>query len=203
MVFKKKPANTSATKTSSSQKQLISSDTKTYSSNQFRLDFKYPSDWTVNEDSGSGLLTATSPKINLPAANGSTAGQVVFKIRANSQNLPEFDAGNATSAADSEKIAYDNPSSAQRGQTYVSFLNFASSANNNLIDGIYITGDFGYLKGQDIPKGDIKKLDPIISISFNSCDGTCSGAAAIPVEAWTSPDFGVPLRKFLQTLVIQ
>lgn len=181
----------------------INSQTKRYSSSQFFLDFDQPSDWEIKDDEAAGLLVATSPNLNIPAAGGGvTTGRVVLTIKGGVQKLPEFDDGNATAVIDSEKVAYTKPSGAQRGQTYLSFLSYVNTTSTSLIDAVYITGDFGYTKEQAIPKVDIQKMDPIITITFFACDGACTKAVGITPEAWAKPEFGGALKKILQSLTI-
>lgn len=201
----KKPATSTAPSTSEASAQpkvLIAAELERHSSTQFYLDIDIPKDWTIIDEAGSGVMTATSPNIAIPTGSGTTTGRVVLTMRAPSQKLPEFDKGNATAVTDSEKISYTKPSSAQRGQTYVSYLAYPASASSSLIDGVFITGDFGYTKDQAIPKVDIDKVDPIISITFVACDGACTKGFGITPEAWKSAEFGQPLQKMLQSLTV-
>lgn len=193
-----KKAQTSQTQTDSN----ISADTKKYSSNQFRLSFEHPSNWTVTDESGTGKLSVISPKLNLTMPSGGTAkGQITMLIRSNTVNLDEFEADSALAAIESEKIAYTNPSPAQRGQTYISLLRYANSENDDF-DAVYITGDYGYLKDQEVLKADIQKLDPIVSISFTLCEETCTQPTGISINSWEDPEFGGVLENMLQSLVI-
>ena len=197
------PTSSGPTSQASEQpKPLIDTTTKRYSSNQFYLDIDIPSDWEVKDEQGSGVFTATSPNVAIPTTGTSTTGKVILTMRDKNQKLPEFDKGNATAVLDSEKIAYTKPSSAQRGQTYVSFLAYPTATSSSLIDGIYITGDFGYQKEQAIPKIDIQKVDPIISLTFMACDGSCTKQIAIAPDAWQSAEFGGVLKKMLQSLTV-
>lgn len=181
----------------------ITTDTERYSSSQFALDFDHPSDWEIKEEQTAGILTATSPNVSIPATGGGViTGRVVLTVKSKSQKLPEFDKGNALAVIDSEKVAYLKPSSAQRGQTYISFLNYPASSSSGLIDGVYITGDFGYQAEQAIPKLDIQKIDPIIQLTFLACDGTCSKPIGITPAAWAAPEFGGALKKILQSFTI-
>ena len=180
----------------------ITTETKRYSSSQFFLDFDQPSDWELTDELASGILKATSPDLNIPTPGGTTTGKVVLTIKGKSQKLPEFGTGNATAVIDSEKVAYTKPSSAQRGQTYLSFLSYPASSSTGLIDGVYITGDFGYTKEQAIPKVDIQKVDPVITLTFFACDGSCTKPMGITPEAWAVPEFGGALKKLLQSFTI-
>lgn len=194
--------------TGNTENSVISSKTEHYVSQGFSLEFDYPSDWTVAEEQGSGVLTVTSPAMSLksPEAKPIT-GQVVFKIRNKQQPLPEFDKGNAVASLASEKIDYTKPSSVQRGSTYLSFLRYASSPAAAALDGIYITGDVGYQNGQAIPKADFVPVDPIISITFNKCsDSSCSGdkttVTGIDNDQWQLDSFSGPLRTMLKSLIV-
>lgn len=196
------PSEATETPSEPSQTQTISEETKTYNSAEFFLSFEYPSDWTVTEADDGSTMTVKSPTLGLQTDAGEQPGQVKVLFRDETQKLPEFDKGNATSARDSEKITYDKPSSTQRGQTYVSFLQYAASATDGL-DGIFITGDNGYTKGQAIPKADIIPIEPIISVSFISCDGGCaSEPIQVSAELWDTP-VGEAIQNLLKSLKIQ
>lgn len=142
--------------------------TKHHDSTNFSLGFDYPDTWAVTDD-GSGKLTLKSTPLQLKDTTGKAmTAQVVFTIQARQSSLDAFKNGNATAVLDSEKIAYAKPTPTQRAQTYLSFLNYASSTATGL-DGIYVTGDFGYQKEQAIPLVDISKADPLITITFLKC----------------------------------
>lgn len=184
-------------------KVTIVTDTKRYSSSQFSLEFDQPSDWVIKDDQTSGLLTATSPNVSIPATGGGlVTGRVVMTIKGKTQKLTEFDSGNATAVTDSEKVAYTKPSSVQRGQTYLSFLSYPASSSTDLMDGVYVTGDSGYQKDQAIPKIDIQKIEPIITLTFLACDGSCTKEIGISPEAWLAPEFGGALKKILQSITV-
>lgn len=212
-LFSKDDSKQAATKktqddTSSSRSAAnvgVSTKTEHYVSNGFMLEFDHPEDWTVTETTGSGQLTVQSPALQFKAATGeSITGRMLFKIRNKQQLLPEFDGGNAVAALESEKIDYAKPSSVQRGSTYLSFLQYATSSDG--LDGIYVTGDTGYQAGQAIPKADFTPVDPVISITFEKCaDRTCSGEATdtgIAESAWQDVAYANPLKAFFQSLVI-
>jgi hypothetical protein len=204
----KAPTPATANSASSASKTEGSKiETEHYDSSNFNLSFDYPKGWKVVDASGSGKLTVTSTPTKLKGLGGSDDGQVVMTIRDKSQKLTEFEKGNALSIRGSEKIAYTKPSETQRGSTYISFLNYASSKDPQ-IDGIYITGDAGYEKQQSVPSTDIAKSDPIINISFIKCsDSNCSGTgtpAGVAAEEWeTNAEFSKPIKTILQSLAIQ
>src|SRR5690606_27237189 len=104
-------------------------------------------------------------------------GQVILTFREPGQPLSEFEAGNAQAVRDSERITYARPSPGQRGATYISFASYAGAAVTTALDGIYITGDFGYQKLQAIPAIDVSKVNPIITVTFRQCDMDCQGTS--------------------------
>jgi hypothetical protein len=184
------------------QQKLISEEVERYSSSQFFLSFEHPTDWEIIDESRSGELTATSPIVDIPAGESIVSGKVVLRIKNNSNKYEEFETGNSTAVINSEKIKYLKPSSAQRGETYLSFLSYAGSASSSLIDGVYISGDFGYQKEQAIPKVDIQKIDPNISVVFLACDGTCDLPLSITPDAWASSQFGQRVKNILLSLTV-
>lgn len=203
--------NTQTTQTNSSQSSEaptttdITTKTEHYVSNTFMLEFDYPEDWTVAEQSESGQLAVQSPALQLEDVTGAmVTGQVVFTIRNKQQPLPEFDSGNAIAALESEKITYAKPSSVQRGSTYLSFLRYATVSQG--LNGIYVTGDYGYQKDQAIPKADFTPVDPIISTTFQKCaDGTCGTmgtAIGISENMWEETTFSKPLKAIFESLTI-
>lgn len=196
------PTERSDSATMQSEEKVISADTVTYESPQFFLSFKHPSDWEVVDERGTGMLKVTSPLIDIPMDGESVSGKVVFSIRSKTDKLEEFEGGNGLAVMESEKITYSNASQSQRGETHITFVSYAGSVSSALIDGVYITGDFGYQKDQAVPKVDIQKIDPIINLSFVSCDGSCTVKVAIPPTSWQQQNFGGQLKTLLQSLRI-
>jgi hypothetical protein len=195
---------------SATDEALITTKTKQYSATNFTVSFAYPEDWTVGEAPGSGKLTVRSPKLAMKNVAGKTvSGQVVLSIKDKNQPMTEFDGGNAVAGLDSEKISYTQPSGVQRGSTYISFLDYAEASGSALtgINGIYITGDTGYQKGQAIPKADFVAVDPIVNLTFELCEnGVCKatgqGALTIGADSWNDRQFKDPLVNMLKSLVI-
>jgi len=192
--------------TSAKVTSQISATTTHYSSSNFYLAFDYPNDWVV-VDNGGGIMTVTSPTMKLKTSSGEIVdGQVILSFRAKDQKLPELDGGNSVATKQSTKIAYTRPTQNQRGSTYESFLRYSGNSNTDTLDGVYVTGDSGYTLGQDIPKADIQKVDPIISITFVKCsDKTCTAkgmATSIPLSAWDDTTFSGPLEQMIKSITI-
>lgn len=191
-------ANNPNNVTTPAESNIISTTMEHHTSQELALEFDYPSDWEVQETQGK--LTATSPTLKLTDQNGRKVdGQVVMTIRNKQQPPTEFDAGPAIAARESEKIAYKNPSQGQRGNTYISWLRYAGSTGTEQdYDGVYITGDNGYQKGQNAPKTDFAAVDPLVSITYLK-DGK---SITVADNMWDDPDFSGPLKAMLQSLTI-
>lgn len=203
----KKPAlATQTTQTAKAATSQVATTTKHYDSSNFYLGFDYPQDWTVT-DSGGGQMTVISPSMQLKDAAGQTvSGKISLTIRDKNQKLTEFDAGNAIAAIASQKISYTKPTQNQRGSTYISYLRYAGTTATSGLDGLYVTGDNGYKVGQSIPKVDISKVDPIISISFVKCsDAACSGTGtplSIAASSLDDKTFSGPIEAIIKSLTI-
>lgn len=179
----------------------IDTQTKHYDSTEQNLGFDYPADWSVKESDTT--ITATSPVLRLTDNSGQAVnGQVIFTIRQKGQSLPEFDAGSAIAVLDSQKIAYTKPTPAQRANTYVTFVRYAGSLTNSL-DSVYVTGDFGYKVDQAVPKVDIGKLDPLLSITFRRCtDANCGSGSALSISPDSWQPLSGPLMDMLKSLTV-
>lgn len=182
----------------------VSTSIKQYTSVNQNLTFSYPADWKVSETNDQ--VIAMSPAIRLVSTTGqAVTGQITLEIRDKNVSLAEFKAGNAVAAMNSQTIAYTNPASGQRGTTYVSFLNYASSKANG-IDGVYITGDTGYQTGQEAPASDLNPIDPVISLTFSRCSSSaCSNAGSpltIRASSWNNKIFSGPLLSMLKSFSI-
>lgn len=165
----------------------------------------YPKTWNASETDGT--ITISSPTVLLPGSGSEQrSGQVVLTLQPKQTTIPAFAGDGATAVRDSEKLTYTKPSGAQRAQTYLSFLHYASSASAmTMFDSLYVTGDFGYVSNQYIPESDITLANPIVSIKFLSCsDAVCSNPSplAIPASAWDNTDFAGAIRPIITSLII-
>jgi cytoskeletal protein RodZ len=180
--------------------------TEVYNATAFNMQFNYPTDWKVTAGPNNTIVT-TSPPTQLKLANGKTqTGQIVMTVQHKQTSLPEFTKGNALAVRESEKMDYGKPSQAQRASTYLSFLNYSQSTSKG-IDGVYITGDFGYVKDQYIPQGDILKADPLITVTFRACkDSACTSVgdlATLATSTWDDKSFVKPIMTMLESIVVQ
>jgi hypothetical protein len=206
-------SSTSGTKTNtgsqpSDQNQASQTASSTqYTSTNLKLSFSYPSNWTV-VDAGGGKLTVTSPSTQLTDASGqSQTGQVILQIEnQNSADMSAFKTGSATAVIPSQKVAYSNPTSSQRAQTYLSFLQYAATTTHGALDAVYITGDLGYQKGQTAPESDVAKIDPLVRVIFVKCaDSKCSSTAPISIssDSWGSSSYSGPVTDMIKSLAFQ
>ena len=187
--------------------------TETYDSTPFMLQFDYAEGWVPAE--GDNKLTLTSPVMPLKivgvgtAATGKTKtqqGQVVITFQHKQTSLPAFTAGDAQAVLESALVEYEKPSQEQRGATYISFLNYASSGGKG-IDGIYVSGDNGYLKDQLVSATGVIGGDPLIVVSFRSCnDSKCSTPGqpvTIDPKAWDDASFSGPIKALLRSISVR
>lgn len=188
------------------QPQVSTVDTELsehYVAQDLLLAIDYPKTWDKNTET-TNQLKLTSPNATITDEDGTKKdGKVTITIVPNGSTLAGFTGttASAKAAADSVKLAYKQPSQAQRKETYLSFLSFGGSAGANIV---YITGDFGYKKDQDIPKTDIAKGDPIINVSFAGCDGgACGQQLIISPAAWGTDEILKVAQSVLESLVLQ
>ncbi|HEU5005193.1 MAG TPA: hypothetical protein VFT49_03865 [Candidatus Saccharimonadales bacterium] len=205
---KSTPVNTPTTNANQKTNQTVQQTapaTAHFDSSNFNLSFDYPKDWTVT-DSGNNQLTVRSTNMNLTTASGQTiTAQVLMTIAPKGQNLSVFNAGSAVAVLGSQKISYTKPTQNQRADTYLSFLQYANTTAAGALDAIDITGNYGYTKGQDIPKTDIAGIDPLVNISFLKCASTAcpagtTTATSIASSNWNDSLFSAPITKMLESL---
>lgn len=189
------------------QQDIAVTATKHYDSTDLNLSLDYPQSWTLTDSNGK--LTVTSPAMQLTDANGqSQTGQVFMTIQSvSATDFSIFQKGSAVAVLDSEKLAYTKPTSTQRADTYISFLQYAATTTHGALDGIYVTGDYGYKYGQTIPESDITKVDPDIRVTFVKCINTaCSGtptAMSVSSTMWSTKSFSTPIEDLFKSIAIQ
>lgn len=194
--------------TQAPEAELVTS-TENFVSPSFRLSFDHPTNWKVDEIPASADTSAEivvrSPTIKLKDAEGKeVSAQVMLRIRPKSNKLTDIAEGaNIVALRPSEKISYSQPSSQQRGETFLTYLQHTGAG----LDAVYITGDNGYEKEAFVPKTDLVQSDPIISVSFLNCsDLACNAEAAsalsISDTEWEENKFIQQAKTILQSLNI-
>ena len=212
--FVKEPADTAKkqaaavqTKPAVTKPEPTEVATSHHDSSFFNLGFDYPEKWAV-VDNGDGKIIVSSPASKLKTAAGQQEYiQTVMTIAAKGQNLAAFDKGNGQAVRDSEKIKYSNPTSVQRAETYITFTQYATASTTTAgIDAVIVTGDFGYLKNQYVPKVDMVKLDPVIAVTFLKCaDTKCTtvpAPASVAPSNWDSVAFKLPIETMLKSISV-
>jgi hypothetical protein len=197
------PATTAQTKPTKPTAATPKIATTSYDSPNFNLALNYPTGWTVAGDTASSL-TIESPAMQLTSSAGqSVSGKVVLSLQPEGQLPSAFGTSDATAVLNSQLISYAQPTSTQRAQTYLSFVQYASTTTTGALDGIYITGDYGYQKDQTIPRSDIAGLDPLATVTFGKCaDTACTSLTTtnITASSWTSTSFSPPILTLLKSL---
>lgn len=201
--------NAASNKHSTPQKQavatqpVVTNQTKNYTSTNYSLSFNYPANWTVNDNTTK--LTVTSPAMELESAVGAKVkAHVVVTIQNQQTTIPGFPSGGAVAALASNNVAYKQPSSIQRAQTYLSYLSYTES---NGLDDVYVTGNNGYQQGQQIPMSDIVEGDPLISVGFEDCQSsTCStgtsDAVTLQASTWNASPANQEATNLIESIVI-
>ena len=177
--------------------------TNSHTSAAYGATFNYPSSWTV-VDSGSAPLTVTSPVMNLISANGQTVlGQIVLTM-ANMGYLPTAFGPQSVAVLGSQKIVFSNASTAQAADTYISFVQYPATTIRGGLDGIYVSGNYGYQKFQNIPASNITTVNPFIAVTFlacasPSCPTTTRQPLTIAASDWSNQSFSAPILVMLKS----
>jgi hypothetical protein len=198
------PASNSNQQTATQQQPAESVDDELSEhivSQDLQLAIDHPKTWQ-KDDGTQGQLVLQSPTAQITTADGSkTSGRVVITIVSAGSTVPKFTGTTGKALADSKKIAYSQPSQSQRKETHLSFVGFGSTSG---VGAVYITGDAGYKKDQDIPKTDVAKSEPIIAVSFVKCDGgNCQEGMTIDPAAWDGDKILQVAESILKSLVVQ
>jgi hypothetical protein len=196
------PTTTTTNKPAQQTAPAADAQFKDYTSTNFALGLKYPADWALNDTANA--LTIVSPVQQLPGADGKqTSGAVLITIRHQQPSLAEFKAGNAVAVLDSKNVNYSAPAAGQRGTTYLSYLQYASTTTKGALDGIYITGNAGYKKTQTIPQADIIKVDPLVSVTYLGCTSACAPggqSTQVNADSWVASPANTTVETILKSL---
>jgi lipopolysaccharide export system protein LptC len=206
-VPKPKPTPAPASETPQQQTEQVprTTETETYTSDELKLSFQHLTSWAV-DDQTDGLIKVSSPVVKLKdATNQEVDAKVVVTFMSAGSEVPLYENSQGLAALmDSEKITYDAPTQTQRGQTYISFGGLTPAG----LDAVFVTGNSGYKKGQMIPEADIKKVEPIISVMFYSCDdAACEGgdeekSISVALSEWEQNETLQSAQKLLQSLKV-
>jgi hypothetical protein len=178
-----------------------------YTASDFNLSFNYPNGWTVFNN-GSGPMTVTSPTMELTSATGQKVkGLVIMTIQQQGQLPTSLSAGTALAVLNSQIMTYTRPTSSQSSQAYLSFIQYYSTNTKGGLDGIYLTGNYGYQKDQVIPDSDIDTINPLVTITFTKCGhASCSSnltPLTIASTSWSNTQLQLPIKTMLSSLAFQ
>jgi hypothetical protein len=192
---------------SSSGAKVEPVSTQSYTATNFNLSFNYPTGWLV-VNSGTGPMTVTSPPLQLTDADGSiVTGEITMTIQPQGQLPASFSAGTVLAVLNSQEITYKQPTASQASQTYLSFVQYSSTTTKGGLDGIYVTGNYGYKKAQIIPGTDITNVNPLVTITFTKCgNSACSmNLTPLTIEStlWSKSSFQAPILTMLRSFAFQ
>jgi hypothetical protein len=176
--------------------------TKTYASTNFQVTINYPEAWTIADTATD--LAITSPMMQLTDATGAAVNGKIVMNMVPKGTLPAAFGTGATAVLNSVKVNYTQPTPTQRASTYLTFAQYAATTTTGALDGIYVTGNYGYQKDQNIPSTDIMNVDPLITVTFQKCaDATCTaGLTALSIKStdWNDATFSAPIKTLLTSL---
>jgi hypothetical protein len=205
---KVKPETTQGTKTAVTHQTASntvvtpSAPLKTYSSTPFNLEVKYPESWVVSQN-GATSLNISSPVTQLKNAKGqSVEGEILVSVLPTGQIPAAFGTGDGAAVLSSQLVSYASPTVNQRAQTYLSFVQYATTTTLGGLDGIYITGNYGYQKDQTIPRTDLTGLSPLVAVTFEQCaDTSCTTPVALTIQSsvWQDSSFSAPILNILKS----
>ncbi len=163
---------------------LASVATSGYSSTYFGLNFSYPHTWAL-QDNHVGTIKLTSPLTNLVSdAQATVKGNISLTITKQGTLPTSLSSGTALAVLNSQILQYANPSATQNGQTYISFVQYASTNIKGGLDGVYVTGNYGFVQDQVINQTDISSVNPLIYVTFNQCaNKSCQSFKPLTIAA--------------------
>jgi hypothetical protein len=181
--------------------------TQSYSSAAFGVSFNYPTNWAI-VDSGNGVMTITSPPLQLnDASHQSVTGFITVTFHSQGQLLAAFTAGSDLAVLNSQTINYTQPTADQTADTYLSFVQYSSTSIKGGMDGVYVTGNYGYQEDQVIPSSDVASLNPLIMVTFTKCGNSRCTTNLTPLTIaasdWSDSSFQAPITTLLSSLSFQ
>ena len=172
-----------------------------YSSTNFSLTMNYPNSWVISDTPT--ILQLNSPVTNIVDANNHMVqGKIIISVSPQGKFPSGLGSQPATAVINSQLISYNAPTPAQDAQTYLSFLQYSSTNTVGGLDGVYVTGNYGYLKKQNIPQTDLANISPLVMITFQKCnDQKCSNLSNLTISAndWSNIKFSTPIINIIKS----
>ncbi len=188
---------------SSNQQSTPAIPTTPYTASAFNTSFNYPSNWTVINN-GTASINIDSPAEDMVAANGNTVlGQIEFTL-AKTGSLPPAFTTQSVAVMTSQKITFTSPSTTQAAQSYISFVQYPTTTIVGGLDGIYLSGNYGYQKYQAIPASNLDTVNPLVYVSFYTCQSqACPVNTRSPLTItstdWNNSAFSAPILTTLKS----
>lgn len=199
----KKPvaAKSAPPKTVSSAPPIPSSS---FTSPSFGVTFSYPQTWNVVDSGAAGVNVYSTPMTITNASDQPVLAEVDVTLL-NQGALPSaFGTNTSVAVLNSQKVVFTHPGN-QPADTYISFVQYPATTIVGGLDGIYVTGNYGYQKDQTIPNSQVAQVNPLIMVVFSSCaNSTCSVSTQKPLTIsaadWNNSSFSAPILLILSSL---
>jgi len=194
-----KTATSIKSKTNSTTGAVNSPPMTSYASSSYGATFSYPSNWKLVNNGPGAPITVTSPIENLINENGQKVPAEVTMNLSNQATTPSTFGNTSAAVLTSQKLTYKHASASQAASTYISFVQYPSTTVVGGLNGIYVTGNYGYQKYQLIPVSQINQVDPLIYFSFTQCQSltSCSSSSPQPLvissTEWADANFSTPI----------
>ena len=176
--------------------------TTSYTSNAFGFTISYPSSWQVSSE-GNTNVEFTSPVVSLTSDTGKTVnGKAIMSVVSAGQ-IPAGFGSSSVAVLDSVDLSFNSPTASQAAQSYLSFVQYPTTTIKGGLDGIYLTGNNGYLKDDTIPSSDINQLSPLIYYTFEKCNNsacTTTSPMTISSSMWANSDFQNVITNTIKSL---
>ncbi|MHB1864825.1 MAG: hypothetical protein ACYCPS_01510 [Candidatus Saccharimonadales bacterium] len=176
--------------------------TTSYTSTTFNLTVNYPTSWSVTTQ-GNNSLSISSPVMRLTAADGKTvSGKIVFNVL-NQGQIPAAFGSSSVSVLDSQDLSFTTPTPYQAAQTYISFIQYPATTIKGGLDGIYVTGNNGYVKDQSVTAAQVNQVNPLIYVSFENCQNqTCANPTPLTIAStmWSDSALSTPVTTMIKSL---
>lgn len=197
-----KPAKSAETATQKhpAKKPVVTSP-KQYSSTNHNMGFSYPADWKLTDTVGK--LTVASPEVQMTMPDGKKMeGHALVTVQHKQTAIAGYPENGAVAVLESQKLAYTQPTTIQRAQTYITYLSYEQA---NGLDAAYVTGDYGVVQHQLVPMADVAADDPLISVTFATCSSAdCASGTVTPMailaSSWQSASFAKQATDLIESI---
>jgi hypothetical protein len=181
---------------------IYSPETTSYSSSAFGFNINYPDSWQVSSSTTTSV-ELSSPVVSLTSDTGKELnGKVVMSV-VNQGQIPASFGSSSVAVLDSVDLSFNNPTASQAAQSYLSFIQYPATVVKGGLDGIYLTGNNGYLKDDTIPSSDINQMSPLIYLSFLKCNNSaCTSSSPLSISStmWSNSNFSKAITDTIKSL---